>query len=97
MLEHFADPAAVLVVDETGDLKKGTATVGTQRQYTGTAGRTENAQVAVYLAYAAPAGSAFLDRALYLPGSGPAIRLGAGPPECPRTPRSPPSPRWPPR
>jgi SRSO17 transposase len=69
VLEHFADPAAVMVVDETGDIKKGTATVGTQRQYTGTAGRTENAQVAVYLAYAAPAGSAFIDRALYLPRS----------------------------
>src|SRR6201997_972376 len=69
VLEHFADPGAVLVIDETGDLKKGTMTVGTQRQYTGTAGRTENAQVAVYLAYAAPGGSAFLDRALYLPRS----------------------------
>jgi SRSO17 transposase len=69
VLEHFADPGAVLVVDETGDLKKGTVTVGTQRQYTGTAGRTENAPVAVYLAYAAPAGSAFIDRALYLPRS----------------------------
>lgn len=44
--------------------------MGTQRQYTGTAGRTENAQVTVYLAYAAPAGSAFIDRALYLPWSG---------------------------
>jgi SRSO17 transposase len=69
VLEHFADPGAVLVVDETGDLKKGTMTVGTQRQYTGTAGRTENAQVAVYLAYAAPAGCAFIDRAFYLPRS----------------------------
>jgi SRSO17 transposase len=69
VLEHFADPGAVLVVDETGDLKKGTATVGAQRQYTGTAGRTENAQVAVYLAYAAPAGTAFTGRALYLPRS----------------------------
>jgi SRSO17 transposase len=69
VLEHFADPAAVLVVDETGDIKKGTATAGVQRQYTGTAGRIENAQVAVYLAYAAPAGSAFIDRALYLPRS----------------------------
>jgi SRSO17 transposase len=69
VLEHFADPAAVLVVDETGDIKKGAATVGVQRQYTGTAGRTENAQVAVYLAYAAPAGAAFIDRALYLPRS----------------------------
>jgi len=69
VLEHFADPGAVLVVDETGDVKRGTLTVGVQRQYTGTAGRTENAQVAVYLAYAAAAGSAFIDRALYLPRS----------------------------
>ena len=59
----------MLVVDETGDLKKGTNTVGVQRQYTGTAGRVENAQVAVYLTYAAPAGHAFIDRALYLPRS----------------------------
>jgi len=84
VLEHFADPAAVLVVDETGDIKKGTATVGTQRQYTGTAGRTENAQVAVYLIYAAPAGSAFIDRALYLPRSwtcDPARCRAAGIPE----------------
>ena len=84
VLEHFADPGAVLVVDETGDLKKGTATVGTQRQYTGTAGRTENAQVAVYLAYAAPAGTAFIDRALYLPRSwtsDPARCRAAGVPE----------------
>jgi SRSO17 transposase len=84
VLEHFADPGAVLVVDETGDIKKGTATVGTQRQYTGTAGRTENAQVAVYLAYAAPAGCAFIDRALYLPRSwtsDPARCRAAGVPE----------------
>lgn len=60
---------AVLVVDETGDVKKGTATVGTQRQYTGTAGRIENAQVAVYLTYATDAGHAFIDRELYLPES----------------------------
>ena len=69
VLEHFADPGAVLVVDETGDVKRGTMTVGVQRQYTGTAGRTENAQVAVYLAYAAPAGCAFTGGALYLPRS----------------------------
>jgi len=62
-------PARVLVVDETGDVKKGTATAGVQRQYTGTAGRTENAQVAVYLAYVAPAGHALMDRELYLPKS----------------------------
>ena len=84
VLEHFADPGAVLVVDETGDIKKGRAMVGTQRQYTGTAGRTENAQVAVCLAYAAPAGSAFIDRALYLPRSwtsDPARCQAAGIPE----------------
>ncbi|WP_433296161.1 IS701 family transposase [Pseudonocardia sp. CA-142604] len=60
---------AVLIVDETGDLKKGTHTVGVQRQYTGTAGRIENSQVTVYLAYATTMGHAFIDRALYLPKS----------------------------
>jgi len=45
VVDHLADPGAVLVVDETGDLKKGVHTVGVQRQYTGTAGRIENAQV----------------------------------------------------
>jgi SRSO17 transposase len=67
LLEHLADPAAVLVVDETGDLKKGTHTVGVQRQYTGTAGKVDNAQVAVYLAYATDAGHGVIDRELYLP------------------------------
>src|SRR5207249_11961415 len=65
-------------------ITRGTAPVGTQRQYTGTAGRTETAQVAVYLAYAAPAGSAFIDRALYLPRSwtsDPARCKAAGVPE----------------
>jgi SRSO17 transposase len=66
---HLADPDAVLVVDETGDVKKGTSTAGVQRQYTGTAGRVENAQVAVYLSYAARAGHALIDRELYLPKS----------------------------
>jgi SRSO17 transposase len=74
VVAHLADPGAVLVVDETGDVKKGTATVGVQRQYTGTAGRIENSQVAVYLAYASSKiqgghGYAFIDRALYLPRS----------------------------
>jgi SRSO17 transposase len=84
VVEHLGDPDAVLVVDETGDLKKGTATVGVQRQYTGTAGRIENAQVAVYLAYASRAGYAFLDRALYLPRSwttDPDRRTAAGVPD----------------
>ncbi|MET8637643.1 IS701 family transposase [Streptomyces sp. NPDC004680] len=63
------DTAAVLVVDETGDLKKGTATVGVQRQYTGTAGRIENSQVAVYLAYSTRRGHAAIDRELNVPRS----------------------------
>src|SRR5215208_2542777 len=67
LLEHLADPAGVLVVDETGDLKKGSHTVGVQRQDTGTAGKVDNAQVAVYLAYAADAGHGVIDRELYLP------------------------------
>ncbi|WAL67696.1 IS701 family transposase [Amycolatopsis cynarae] len=67
--EHLGDRDAVLIVDETGDLKKGTRTVGVQRQYTGTAGRIENSQVAVYLTYATTAGHALIDRALYLPKS----------------------------
>jgi SRSO17 transposase len=65
----LGDADAVLVFDETGDLKKGTCTVGTQRQYTGTAGRIENAQVAVYLTYAAARGHTLIDRELYLPQS----------------------------
>jgi SRSO17 transposase len=69
VIDHLGDPGAVLVIDGTGDLKKGTTTVGTQRQYTGTAGRIENAQVAVYLVYATDAGHGVIDRELYLPRS----------------------------
>jgi SRSO17 transposase len=65
--EHLGSAGAVLVVDETGDLKKGTSSVGVQRQYTGTAGRIENSQVAVFLGYATDAGHAFIDRDIYLP------------------------------
>jgi SRSO17 transposase len=67
LVEHLGDPQAVLVVDETGDLKKGAMTVGVQRQYTGTAGRIENAQVAVYLVYASRGGHGVIDRELYVP------------------------------
>jgi SRSO17 transposase len=84
VIEHLGGEDAVLVVDETGDLKKGTHTVGVQRQYTGTAGRIENAQVAVYLTYASNAGHALIDRALYLPKSwtaDPERRAVAGVPE----------------
>ena len=65
--EHLGDPSGVLIVDETGFLKKGTKSVGVARQYSGTAGRIENCQIGVFLAYAAANGCAFLDRALYLP------------------------------
>ena len=67
VIDAFGDPGAVLVVDETGDVKKGLDTVGVQRQYSGTAGRIDNAQVAVYLTYAADRGHALIDRRLYLP------------------------------
>jgi SRSO17 transposase len=67
VVAHLGDPEATLVIDETGDLKKGAHTVGVQRQYTGTAGRVENAQVAVYLVYATGPGHAVVDRELYLP------------------------------
>ena len=66
VVEHLGDEG-ILVVDETGDLKKGRHTVGVQRQYTGTAGRIENAQVGVYVGYASRRGHAMVDRELYLP------------------------------
>ena len=59
----------VLIVDETGFLKKGTKSAGVQRQYSGTAGRIENCQIGVFLAYATARGHAFIDRALYVPES----------------------------
>src|SRR5262249_35486004 len=67
VVAHLGDPQAVLVVDETGFLKKGTKSVGVQRQYSGTAGRIENCQIGVFLAYATPKGRTLLDRGLYLP------------------------------
>jgi SRSO17 transposase len=66
-VEHLGDPGAVLVLDETGFVKKGTKSVGVQRQYSGTAGRVENCQVGVFLGYASRHGRALVDRALYLP------------------------------
>ena len=67
VVEHLADAEAVLVVDETGFLKKGDKSVGVQRQYSGTAGRIENSQIGVFLAYAGAGGRTLLDRELYLP------------------------------
>jgi SRSO17 transposase len=68
VLEHLGDEeSGVLIVDDTGFLKKGEKSLGVARQYTGTAGDTVNCQVGVFLAYASRKGAAFVDRALYLP------------------------------
>jgi SRSO17 transposase len=69
VVEHLGDPGGVLVVDETGFVKKGTKSAGVQRQYTGTVGKKENCQVGVFLAYASAHGAALVDRELYLPES----------------------------
>jgi SRSO17 transposase len=85
VVEHLGGADAVLVVDETGDLKKGAGSAGVQRQYTGTAGRVENSQVAVFLTYAGRGGHALIDRELYLPRSwtaDPDRCRAAGIPEC---------------
>lgn len=68
VVEHLGDErSGVLIVDETGFLKKGEKSVGVARQYTGTVGKRENCQVGVFLCYASKEGAAFIDRALYLP------------------------------
>lgn len=67
VVEQIGSPEGVLIVDETGFLKKGDQSAGVQRQYSGTAGRVENCQIGVFLAYATQSGSAFMDRRLYLP------------------------------
>jgi SRSO17 transposase len=69
VVEHLGDPQGVLIGDETGILKKGIKSAGVQRQYSGTAGRTENCQIGTFLAYASPHGHALIDRELYLPAS----------------------------
>ncbi len=67
VVEHLGDPGAVLVVDETGVVKKGMASAGVAKQDVGCVGKVEQAQVGVFVAYASPQGVAFVDRALYLP------------------------------
>jgi SRSO17 transposase len=67
VLQHLEDAEAVLVVDETGFLKKGRHSAGVARQYSGTAGKVENCQIGVFLAYASQLGHTLLDRELYLP------------------------------
>jgi SRSO17 transposase len=69
VVRHLGAADGVLVVDETGFLKKGTKSAGVQRQYSGTAGRVENCQLGVFCAYAASKGRALIDRELYLPKS----------------------------
>ncbi|MFF7987356.1 IS701 family transposase [Streptomyces sp. NPDC007901] len=67
--ERLGDTAGVLIIDDTGFIKKGTVSAGVQRQYSGTAGRTENCQIGVFAAYASSRGRALVDRELYLPKS----------------------------
>jgi SRSO17 transposase len=67
VIEHLGEPGGVLIVDDTGFLKKGVRSAGVQRQYSGTAGRIENCQIGTFLAYASPRGHALIDRELYLP------------------------------
>lgn len=69
VIEQLGEPHGVLIVDETGFLKKGTRSAGVQRQYSGTAGRTENCQIGTFLAYTSSGGHALIDRELYLPAS----------------------------
>jgi SRSO17 transposase len=67
VLDYLGEGDGLLVVDETGFLKKGKKSAGVARQYSGTAGRRENCQVGVLLLYASTTGAAFIDRELYLP------------------------------
>jgi SRSO17 transposase len=67
VIEQLGEAAGILVVDETGFVKKGKQSAGVARQYSGTAGRRENSQIGVFLSYASSKGAAFIDRALYLP------------------------------
>lgn len=85
VIAQFGDPHAILVLDETGFLKKGTHSAGVRRQYSGTAGKVENCQLGVFLAYVTPRGHVLLDRRLYLPeewAADPARRAAARVPEA---------------
>jgi SRSO17 transposase len=83
VVARLGDGDGVLVLDETGFVKKGSKSVGVQRQYSGTAGRIENCQIGVFLGYASRHGPALIDRALYLPevwANDPARRRAVGVP-----------------
>jgi len=77
LIEHLGDPQAVLVVDETGFLKKGQHAAGVARQYSGTAGRIAHGQIGVFVTYASPQGHGLLDRNALCPTSGQATRRAA--------------------
>ena len=66
---QFGNEDGILIIDETGFLKKGDKSAGVARQYSGTAGRVENCQVGVFLAYRSDRATALIDRRLYLPES----------------------------
>ncbi|GAA4975411.1 hypothetical protein GCM10025331_82450 [Actinoplanes utahensis] len=69
VIEHLGDSNGVLIIDDTGFLKKGVKSAGVARQYSGTAGRIENCQIGVFLAYRSTRGHALIDRQLYLPAA----------------------------
>ena len=95
VVEHLGDDAAVLVVDETGFVKKGGKSAGVARQYSGTAGRIENCQIGVFLAYATPAGGRSSIGSCTCRRHGSKIGRGAPRPGSGRRWRLPPSRNWP--
>src|SRR3954463_12568363 len=82
-LETLASPGAVLVIDETGFLKQGQGSCGVGRQYTGSAGKITNCQIGVFAAYVSDKGTAFINRALYLPKTWTAARAPRAPVHVP--------------
>ena len=76
VMEHLADPEAILIMDETGFPKQGDKSAGVQVQYCGTTGHVENCQVGVFVAYATGCGATFLDRELYLVTVRWVVRMG---------------------
>ena len=95
VVEHLGDANGVLVVDETGFLKKGNKSAGVQRQYSGTAGRIENCQIGVFLTYATAKGRTLLDGSFTCPRCGSMTRNVGRRLVCQRKWRSVPSRNWP--
>jgi SRSO17 transposase len=95
LVEHLGDPDGVLVIDETGFVKKATKSAGVKRQDSGTAGRIKNCQIGVFLAYASRHGHALIDQELELPESWTTDRPRCARPASPTASGSIPSPSWP--